>query len=151
MLVTTLQVLVHCEHQTLWDTLIDRVRHPERYTLGVTDFTLTEEGPDVLSSDMTLHGEPVKERIYVKPYEGELRHEFVEHPRFFGFIVRKIVKTARQSPVAPLYLEYDLDLQLKSYKVQGVVRGEEEILADLKAEMEKVRARAEEMDSDTRH
>lgn len=152
MLERTLQVLVHCEHQTLWNTLRDRLQHPERYLLGVAGAEISEEGQDVFVSEMQLHGETVKERIYVKPYEGELRHEFLEHPRFTGTITRKIVKSARQSPVAPLFLEYRLELSLKSYKVQGVVRGEEEMITDLDTEMQKVRVRAEEMDtSDIRH
>lgn len=146
MLVRTLQVVVHSEHKTLWNMLMDRLQHPERYILGVTEARLTEESQDVFLSEMTLHGETVKERVLVRPYDGELRHELLEHPQFTGFIVRKILRTARQSPVAPLYLEYDLDLLRKSLKVQGVVRGEEEICNDLEAEMQKIRSRAEEID-----
>ncbi|GAW69071.1 hypothetical protein GPEL0_02f0201 [Geoanaerobacter pelophilus] len=127
--------------------LMDRLQHPDRYLVGITEARVTEESEDVLISQMLLHGEPVKERVLVRPYDGELRHELLEHPQFTGFIVKKILKTARQSPVAPLYLEYDLDLLRKSLKVHGVVRGEEEILTDLGAEMQKIRTRAEEMDS----
>lgn len=147
MLIRTLQVLVHSEHKTLWNMLIDRLQHPERYMLGVSEARITEQGEDEFLSEMTLHGEPVKERVLVRPYDGELRHELLEHPQFTGFIARKIVKTARQSPVAPLYLEYVLELHRKSLKVQGVVRGEEEIINDLEAEMQKIRSRAEEIDS----
>ena len=146
MLVRTLQVVVHCEHKTLWNMLMDKLHHPERYIQGVADARLTEAGPNLFLSEMTLHGETVKERILVHP-DGELRHELLEHPQFTGFIVRKIVKSARQSPVAPLYLEYELDLLRKSLKVQGVVRGEEEIVTDLETEMQKVRSRAEEADA----
>lgn len=147
MLIRTLQVLVHCEHTTLWNMLIDRLQHPERYSLGVSDVRITEESQDVFISEMTLHGERVKERVLVRPYDGELRHELLEHPQFTGFIVRKIVKSARQSPVAPLYLEYDLELLRKSLKVQGVVRGEGEVITDLETEMQKVKAKAEETNS----
>lgn len=147
MLIRTLQVLVHSEHKTLWNMLMDRLQHPERYVLGVSEARLLEQGQDEFVSEMTLHGELVKERVLVRPYDGELRHELLEHPQFTGFIVRKIVKTARQSPVAPLYLEYDMELLRKSLKVQGVVRGEEEIITDLETEMQKVRSRAEEIDS----
>jgi len=147
MLIRTLQVLVHSEHKTLWNMLIDRLQHPERYMLGVSEARITEQGEDEFLSEMTLHGEPVKERVLVRPYDGELRHELLEHPQFTGFIARKIVKTARQSPVAPLYLEYVLELHRKSLKVQGVVRGEEEIINDLETEMQKIRSRAEEIDS----
>ena len=147
MLIRTLQVLVHSEQKTLWNMLIDRLQHPERYMLGVSEARITEQGEDEFLSEMTLHGEPVKERVLVRPYDGELRHELLEHPQFTGFIARKIVKTARQSPVAPLYLEYVLELHRKSLKVHGVVRGEEEIINDLETEMQKIRSRAEEIDS----
>ena len=80
MLVKTLQVVVHAEHQTLWNMLLDRLRHPERYLLGVSNAEITEEGQDLFISEMKLHGETVRERVIVKPYDGELRHELLEHP-----------------------------------------------------------------------
>ncbi|TGU70087.1 hypothetical protein E4633_20000 [Geomonas terrae] len=147
MLIRTLQVVVHCEHKTLWDMLVDRLHHPERYALGIADVRLSEEAPDTFISEMTVHGDPVRERVILRPYDGEMRHELLEHPQFTGFIVRKILKSARQSPVAPLYLEYDLDLLRKSLKVHGLVREEEEIITDLETEMQKIRSRAEELDA----
>ncbi|TSK03843.1 MAG: hypothetical protein FPO08_20485 [Geobacter sp.] len=147
MLIRTLQVVVHCERKTLWDMLVDRLHHPERYALGIADVRLSEEAPDTFISEMTVHGDPVRERVILRPYDGEMRHELLEHPQFTGFIVRKILKSARQSPVAPLYLEYDLDLLRKSLKVHGLVREEEEIITDLETEMQKIRSRAEELDA----
>lgn len=146
MLIRTLQVVVHCEHKTLWDMLVDRLHHPDRYALGIADFRLSEESPDSFVSEMTVHGDLVRERVILRPYDGEMRHELLEHPQFTGFIVRKILRSARQSPVAPLYLEYDLDLLRKSLKVHGLVREEEEIITDLETEMQKIRSRAEELD-----
>lgn len=147
MLIRTLQVVVHCEHKTLWDMLVDRLHHPERYALGIAHLRLSEEAPDTFISEMTVHGDPVRERVILRPCDGEMRHELLEHPQFTGFIVRKILKSARQSPVAPLYLEYDLDLLRKSLKVHGLVREEEEIITDLETEMQKIRSRAEELDA----
>lgn len=147
MLIRTLQVMVHCEHKTLWDMLVDRLHHPERYALGISDVRLSEEGPGSFISEMTVHGDPVRERVILRPYDSEMRHELLEHPQFTGFIVRKILKSARQSPVAPLYLEYDLDLLRKSLQVHGLVREEEEIITDLETEMQKIRTRAEELDA----
>lgn len=147
MLIRTLQVVVHCEHKTLWDMLVDRLHHPERYAMGIADVRLSEDGPDTFISEMTVHGDPMRERVILRPYDGEMRHELLEHPQFTGFIVRKILRSARQSPVAPLYLEYDLDLLRKSLKVHGLVREEEEIITDLETEMQKIRLRAEELDA----
>jgi hypothetical protein len=146
MLVKTLQVSVHSEHETLWKLLMDRVQNPERYLPGVSEVRFLEQSDEVMVRELKLHGEVVRERIVIKPFEGELRHELLEHPQFTGVIVTKILRTARQSPVAPHILEYDLDLQRKSFKLEGLVKAEEEIVADLQMEMQRLKSRAEEMD-----
>lgn len=147
MLMKTLQVVVHAEHDTLWNVILDREQHPERYMAGITEVRILESSQNVTVREMNLHGELVKERTTVKPYDSEVRHDLLEHPQFTGFIVTKIVRTARQSPVAPQYLEYDFELQRKSFLLEGLVKAEEEIIADLEAEMHKLKSRAEEMES----
>ncbi|HJV65013.1 MAG TPA: AtaL-like protein [Geomonas sp.] len=146
MIVKTIQVLVHAEHETLWNVLMDRLENPGRYLPGVSEVRILERSEGELLREMKLHGELVKERILVKPHDSELHHELLEHPQFTGLVVTKIVRTAVQSPVAPQYLECDLNLQTKSFKVEGALKGEDEIMADLKSEMIKMKSRAEEMD-----
>ena len=147
MLVKTMQVLVHAQHDTLWNLLMDRLENPGRYMPGVTDARIIDHTNHVWAREMKLHGDLVKERIEVKAHDSVLRHELLEHPQFTGVIVTRIVKTARQSPVAPQYLEYDLELQTKSFHVQGALRGEDEIVSDIEVEMQKLKSRAEEMES----
>lgn len=147
MLVKTLQVTVHTEHETLWNMLLDRVQNPERYQPGITEVRFLEKTDTLMVRELKLHGEIVKERITIKPYEGELRHELLEHPQFTGAIITKVLRTARQSPVAPQILEYDLELQRKSFHTQGLLKAEEEIVADLEVEMNQLKSRAEEMES----
>jgi hypothetical protein len=147
MLVRTLQILVHSEHATLWSVLMDRLENPGEYTPGVTDARVVEKSDDILIRELKLHGDLVKERITIRPYDSELRYELLEHPHFSGIIVTRIVRTARQSPVAPQYLEYNLELQPKSSHTEGVVKGEEEIMQDIKAEMNELKSRAEELES----
>ena len=147
MIVKTLQVLVHAEHDTLWNMLMDRLENPARYMPGVSEARILEKSATVVVREMKLHGAMVKERILVNPHDSELRHELLEHPQFTGFIATKIVRTAVQSPVAPQYLEYDLELQTKSFKVEGAIQGEENVLADLQMEMNRLKSRAEEMET----
>jgi len=147
MLVKTLRVLVHAEHETLWKLLMDRVEHPERYLAGVSEARIIEKNGNLSVRELKLHGALVKERIEERPHDSELRYELLEHPQLTGTIVTRIVRTARQSPVAPQYLEYLLELQTKSFHVEGTVKGEEEIVADIESEMQKLKSRAEEMDS----
>jgi hypothetical protein len=147
MLAKTLQMVVHSEHDTLWNLLMDRVENPARYMPGVKDARIVERSDDTIVREMTLHGEHVKEKIELMPHESQLRHELIEHPQFVGTITTRVVRTARQSPVAPQYLEYVLELQTKSWHAEGVVKGEDEIIKDIQAEMKKLKSRAEEMES----
>jgi ribosome-associated toxin RatA of RatAB toxin-antitoxin module len=147
MLVKTLTVLVHAEHDTLWNLLLDRLKDPQRFIPGVTETRIIEKKDNVTVRELRLHGDLVRERVTINAHESEIRHELLEHPQFTGFIVTKVVRTARQSPVAPQNLEYDLELTPKSLLVKGVVHGEAEILADLEAEMQRLKSRAEEMET----
>jgi len=147
MLVRTLQVPVHCEHETLWHLLTDRLQHPGRYLPGVTEVSISGQTAEGLSREMRLHGETVREKIGINAHRFEIRHELQEHPQFTGVIVTRIVRTSCQSPVAPQLLEYALELQRKSFHVEGIVKGEEEIIADLEMEMNRLKMRAEELDS----
>ena len=150
MLVKNLRVVVHADHETLWNLLLDRVENPGRYIPGVTEGRIIEKTGHVTVREMKLHGELVKERITVFPYEGKIQHELLEHPQFTGTIVTKVVRTARQSPVSPQHLEYEVELTPRSLLIKGVVKGEEEVVADLEGEMRRLKSRAEEMDTRTR-
>jgi hypothetical protein len=147
MIVKTLQVVVHAEHDTLWNLLMDRLENPARYTPGITEARIVERTDDTIIREMKEHGEHVKEKIEIMPYDSQITHELLEHPQFTGTIVTRIVRTARQSPVAPQYLEYDLDLVTKSFKVEGALRGEHDVIKDVQTEMKKLKSRAEEMET----
>lgn len=147
MLVKTLQVSVHAEHETLWKLLLDRLQHPERYLPGISEVRVLENSDQLMVRELKQHGETVREHITINPHAGELRHELLEHPQFTGVIVTRILRSARQSPVAPQTLEYDIELQRKSFSTQGVVKGEAEIVADLEVEMQRLKSRAEETEN----
>jgi hypothetical protein len=147
MLVKTLKLLVHAEHDTLWNLLLDRLQNPQRFIPGVTEAQVLKRDDNVTVREMKLHGASVKEEVTILPLESEIRHQLLEHPQFTGTIVTKVVRTARQSPVAPQHLEYHLELVPKSLLTKGVVQGEAEIVADLEAEMQRLKSRAEEMET----
>ena len=145
MLVKTLRVLVHAEQETLWNLLIESLHKPQNYQLGVTDAYLLEETGIQILREMRLDGEVVRELVAIKTDEAELLHEILVHPYFTGVITNRIVPTSRQSPVAPLMLEFGLQLQRKSFHT--IIKGEEEIVANLEAEMHRLKSRAEELDA----
>jgi len=147
MFIKTLTTLIHAEHDTLWNLLLDRVTSPERFIPEVTEARITEKQGNICVREMMLHGERVKEKITIYPYESRIDHELIEHPQFTGTIVTKVVRTARQSPVAPQNLEYDIDLSPRSRIIKGVLYGEAEIVADLETEMQHLKLKAEEIES----
>jgi hypothetical protein len=147
MLVKTLQVLVHAEQATLWNLLLDRLRNPQRYLSGITDAHILEETGSQILREMRLRGEVVRELVAIKPRDAELRHELLEHPQFSGVIISRIVPTSVQSPVAPLMLEFEIEVQMKSFHTEGIVKAEDQIVADLEDEMHRLKSRAEEMDA----
>lgn len=147
MLVKTLQVLVHAEHDTIWKVMEDRLEHPERYAQGITEARIVERSDNVIVREMKEHGQPVKERVVIKFFDSEMDHELLEHPQQKGKMVLRIVRTARQSPVAPNYLEWDLELDRKSFKVERLVMEEDDLLRDLESELHKMKMKAEEMES----
>ena len=146
MLIKTFQELIHVEHETLWNMLLDRVQHPERYTPGITETRFLEKTDSVVVREITLHEKVIKERISIDTHGYQLRHELLDHPLFTGVIVAKVLRTARQSPVAPQCLEYDVELQRKSFLTQGIVQGEEELVADIQIEMHRLKVAAERLE-----
>ena len=144
MLTRTLKLLVHADHDTLWGQLLDGVQHPGRYVSGVTEVRFPEKAGDVVIREMKLNGHQVREKITIDDRESRISREFLDHPNFSGTIQCRVIRTAVQSPVAPQNLEYAVEIQPKSYKTAGVVQGEEEILADLKEEMGRIKRVAEE-------
>jgi len=147
MFIKTLTTLVHAQHDTLWNLLLERLQNPERFIPGVTESRIVEKAGDVSIREFMLHGERVKEKITVYPHESRIHHELLEHPQFTGTIVTKVVRTARQSPVAPQNLEYDIDVSPRSRIIKGVLYGEAEIVADLEVEMQRLKLQAEEIES----
>jgi len=146
MLIKTLRLVVHCEYETLWSLLLDRLENPEGFFPEVTGFRVVEQQGNVSLREMKLHGELVREKVTVRPYEGEILHELLEHPTFTGTILAKVVKTARQSPVAPQELAYDIDIIPRSRLIKGVLYGEAEIVEELEAQMHHLKQRAEELE-----
>jgi len=147
MLIKILKIVIHAEHDTIWNLLMDRLRNPQRYMSGVTEVRMLEDNGREMVREILQDDKIVREKITVNHYESEIRHEFLEHPSFSGQISSRIVRTSRQSPVAPQYLEYQIDLTPKSLIVEGVVKGEEAVVKVLEYEMQTLKQCAEKMET----
>jgi hypothetical protein len=144
MLVKTYRMLVHAQLETVWKVLLDRVENPQNYLHGVDGVQIVERSAKGIVRVINWEGNTVRERIVPKEDENLIVSELLEHPLYTGTIVIRAVPAAVQNPMAPLYLEVDVRLERKSFHVQGFVKTEDEMVADIERELEVLKRKAEE-------
>ncbi|MBJ6728029.1 hypothetical protein [Geomesophilobacter sediminis] len=143
MLSKTFRVLIHADPETLWSVLIDRTKNPGRYQVGITETRISSPGQHSFIRESIVHGQSVKERITTDAHNGEVSELILSHPSFTGALRWKVVPTARQSPVAPVYLECHAELVPIDLVISGVLRGEAESSIDIERELDTIREAAE--------
>lgn len=94
----------------------------------------------------TVQGTPYKERILVSEKYKDIRREFVDHPVFSGRITIKVASYSAQNPMAPVALQYFMVLASKSTDAKGIAGREKEMVSAIKAEMLRIKDRAEELE-----
>lgn len=148
MYVNTYRTTVHSQMQTMRRLLIDSIEHPQKYTKGIEDARVVEFLPDGLVREVRKHGATIREGISIHEQKNEfmLTSELMEHPLYHGKIVTKIVPSSVQNPMSPLDLQVSLELERKSFKVEGMLQGEEEMVKEITEEMNLLKKTAEEME-----
>lgn len=148
MYVNTFRKTVHSQMQTMRKLLIDSIEHPQKYDKRVEDARVVEFLTDGVVREVRKQGATIKEGITVAETKNEftLVHELMEHPLYSGRIVTKIVPSSVQNPMSPLDLQVTLELERKSFKVEGMLPGEEELVKEVSEEMEALKRKAEEIE-----
>jgi hypothetical protein len=144
MLVNTYRTLVHAQIETVWELLLDRVENPQHYLHGVDGVQMIERSDAGIVREISWEGKTIRERIMPDKEQYRVTSELLEHPLYRGTIVTRVVPTAAQNPMAPLYLETEVRLERKSFHVEGLVKTEEEMVADIEKELRMVKEKAEE-------
>ncbi len=144
MLVNSYRTLVHAQAATIWKILLDRMENPQNYLHGVDGVQILERSPAGIVRQISWEGKTITERVLPEEKELRITSELLEHPLYTGTIVIKAVPTSVQNPMSPHYLEVNVNLERKSFQVPGLVRTEDELVADIEKELEILKLKAEE-------
>ncbi len=99
----------------IWEHLVDKVRHPDRYLKGITDILILEEGPgNRVIRRMTINfpGKPpmtVLEEITWNEADHLVDFKILEHPSHTGNVINRIDKHEDGT----LWLTYRMDWKFK--------------------------------------
>lgn len=146
MLVNTYRTLVHAQPDTVWKVLLDRVENPQNYLHGVDGVRVVERSAGGIVRELKWEGKTVREKIVTDRGQYRIAAELLEHPLYAGTVVTRAVPTSVQNPMSPLYLETEVRLERKSFHVEGLVKTEEEMIADIEKELQAVKEKAEELE-----
>lgn len=102
-------VPVDAELQTIWDVLLDRIEHPDRYLAGVDSFSFPESEVDYAVREVIIEGAPLRERITIDERIGEVRYQLVEHPLFAGEVYNELIPPAEDDPKAKPVVRFRMD------------------------------------------
>ncbi len=90
----THRVEVHAPAHVVWEFLVDKIQHPERYVPGVLGAVVEEMGdPQCLVRTVELEGDRrIKERVSWTPSTRTVCFVLLEDPEFTGFVVNQVME-----------------------------------------------------------
>jgi hypothetical protein len=112
-------------------------------TPGVVDCVAFERG---IIREIVGRGASYKEKILVSDERKEIRHDLIDHPRYAGKIVTKVVPLSVQNPMAPSDLQFFLELESKPPPAEATAGWEEEMVAQIGEELQRLKEKAEELE-----
>lgn len=95
----------------LWALLLDKIEHPDKYVPGVSQVKILEKTETAVLREMTAGDLTLKEWITWDEKNLEVCFTLVEHPRFSGDVINKIIVSDRAAE--PISLEFRLHWQPK--------------------------------------
>ena len=133
--------------QTIWNVLLDRIEHPDRYMQGVDSFQFVESTEDYAVREILIQNFPLRERITIDERLGEVRYELLEHPLFRGDVYNALIPPAEDDPKAKPVVQFRMDWQPLNEEGQAVdVAGKEVLEESLKQAVHYVRDLAEHLE-----
>jgi len=103
-------VSVHAPVEVVWQLLVDKVEHPDRYVSGVQGLEILEKYEDGVLRQLT-HPMPIKERISINHEKLEIIFKLVDPVHFSGYFYNRIHLPADRQSDQPLKLEYGLEVE----------------------------------------
>lgn len=139
-------VPIDAELQTIWNVLLDRIEHPERYLAGVESFSFPESEEDYAIREIMMGDTPLRERITIDERQGEIRYQLLDHPLFTGDVYNALIPADTNDPKAKPVVQFRMDWQPLNDTAQAMEAESLPILeASLKDAVHYVRDLAEHM------
>lgn len=93
--------------------------------------------------EVTVRGVPYRERIRISNKERKIHRELIDHPACSGKIIVKAVPCSVQNPMAPVDLQFFLELK----SMKGAKEETEEMTGEIKKEQQRLKEKAEELEA----
>ena len=116
--------------QTIWNVLLDRIEHPDRYLAGVESFSFPESEEEYAVREVMIQGVMLKERITIDERQGEVRYVLLEHPLFSGEVFNALIPAAKDDPKAKPIIQFRMDWQPLNEEAQAAEVEYREVLED---------------------
>lgn len=123
---------VNADLQTIWNVLLDRIEHPDRYLGGIESFSFPESTEDYVIREVVMDGLLLKERITIDERLGEIRYQLIEHPLFAGDVYNALIPPAKDDAKAKPVVQFRMDWQALNEQAQAL---EIEVLPVLEASL----------------
>ena len=133
-------VSVNVQKQTIWDVLLDRIVHPERYLIGVLESSIIKKSSDVIIRRMRTTLGEVIEQITIDVTNWIITSQFVQHPLFTGTTVNRILPT-QSTPFSVVTFGRAWKPKDPAFTIQPPVAGAKEELLYTKKIAERFSAR----------
>ncbi|CAF0987556.1 unnamed protein product [Rotaria sordida] len=107
------KVFLNARYEVVWQKLLDKIKHPEKYVQGIRHVEILENDSDHVLRIVHFENdkwEPLKELIVADKTAGIIVYRLVDHPYFEGETIN-ICRTTNQ--VFHSELEYEINWKLK--------------------------------------
>jgi ketosteroid isomerase-like protein len=109
----TRSVMVNAPIEAIWNLLVDKAEHPEKYSpYPLERFKIHETFPNGLRREIKTSAMHLIERVTFDKDAGTVTFEVEDHPIYSGFILEKV--TPPEDPGALPILTFTMDLQPRS-------------------------------------
>jgi len=102
-------VPVDASLQTIWEVLLDRIEHPDRYLAGLESFSFPEGNEEYAIREVVINGQPLKERITIDERQGEIRYQLLDDPFFAGDVYNALIPPDERDIKAKPIVQFRMD------------------------------------------
>ena len=116
--------------QTIWEVLLDRIEHPDRYLAGLESFSFPEGNEEYAIREVIIHGQPLKERITIDERQGEIRYQLMDDPLFAGDVYNALIPPDETDPKAKPIVQFRMDWRPLSPEAAAMEREAEQAIQE---------------------